>query len=198
MKKVISFFLTCLICLSIVMPNNTFAATKSNIVNENMNIDEIIHIAGLYNIKVTADRVSNKKKFVNCINETYNDTYSVISTSFIEDKNPFALDSQIREVKKTAVYTGTKDGDGANFKYSLDVEGYVSVYSDAYGVKKITEVTPNSINSRPSNGLGNYQQYDSWSVVASNGAYAILSGEGRLQTSSIRYRILEFSVKVYP
>ena len=151
-----------------------------------------------YDFNEKVDRLGSNCVKWDLINETYNDTYSVISTSFIEDKNPFALDSQIREVKKTAVYTGTKDGDGANFKYSLDVEGYVSVYSDAYGVKKITEVTPNSINSRPSNGLGNYQQYDSWSVVASNGAYAILSGEGRLQTSSIRYRILEFSVKVYP
>lgn len=198
MKKILSILLTCLICFSIIIPNNTFADIKSNIVNESMDIDEIIYIAGLYNIKVYADRVINKKKFVDCINETYKDTYNEASISPTEGIMLFALDSQIREVKRTGVYKGTKDGDGDSYIYSLDVEGYVSVYSDAYGVKKITAVTPNSINSRNSSGKGNYQQYDSWSVVAANGAYATLSGEGKLQTSSIRYRILPFSVKVYP
>lgn len=194
MKKLLSFFLVFSLYIFNMLPQNTSASTL-NIVNENMPLNEIIEIAKLYNIKTTINGNINKRDFVNCINETYKDSLNYDNKTIYSTRS---LDAGIKNIKKTTSYTGSKDANGISFKYTLNIEAYVSIYSEASGYKKIVSVDNNTINSSYPSNLGIYNQYDSWSVIAPNGAYATISGEGLLRTSAARNRILPFKVKIYP
>lgn len=196
MKKILSFFLTFTLCIFSIFPKNTSANSINNIVNIDMSIPEIIETAKLYDITTKINGNINKNDFVNCINKTYRDSLNYDYES--QYLNNRALDAGIKKVKKTTTYTGTKDGNGVSFNYKLNIEAYVSVYSEASGYKKIVSVDPNDINSSYPSNLGIYNQYDSWSVIAPNGTYATISGEGLLRTSGARNRILPFEVKIYP